>query len=79
MLEKRASRILIEVTAWEHEGMITATVIDARQDEGGGLGEYEFIQLPSQGDRISLPAPNGEIWIWRVLYVEHFPRGGIRF
>jgi hypothetical protein len=31
--------------------MILATVIDAKVEIGGGLGEIEFLQLPSPGDR----------------------------
>jgi hypothetical protein len=50
-----------------------ANVINGQVAVGGGLGEYEFPQLPAPGDHISLPEMSGEIGHWKVLFVEHAP------
>jgi hypothetical protein len=54
--------------------MILANVCDAQTKVGGGLGEYEFLQLPSPGDQILLPQLSGNLGLWRVLYTEHSPK-----
>ena len=54
--------------------MILATVIDSKVEIGGGLGEFEFLQLPAPGDQILLGEPSGELGRWRVLYTEHSPK-----
>jgi len=54
--------------------MVRALLLDATKDVGGGLGEYEFLHLPAQGDRVTLPEPwTGEIGYYDVVRVEHRP------
>jgi hypothetical protein len=54
---------------------ITVRVDELRHDgEIVGRGEYEFIQLPSPGDRLFLHSRGiGPTEIVRVLYAEHHP------
>jgi hypothetical protein len=52
---------------------ILATVLDVKV-KTGTLGEHEFLQMPSPGDRVCLGEASGSLGLWRVLYTEHSPR-----
>jgi hypothetical protein len=54
--------------------VITADVLDIRLKEAALIGNYEFLQLPSPGDRICLAEMSGSLGLWEVKYTEHSPR-----
>lgn len=53
---------------------VIAQVVEVlRDDKVRGRGNYEFAAKPSPNDRLTVPAPNGDLEIMEVLYVEHGP------
>lgn len=53
---------------------IEARVVEVLRDgDTQGRGNYEFLSIPSPGDRVILTAPAGDLDIMKVLYVEHSP------
>jgi hypothetical protein len=42
------------------------------EKDGSGRGEWDFLAIPSRGDRITIPSGRS-IEILEVLYVEHSP------
>jgi hypothetical protein len=53
--------------------VIQAKVLDAHKDREALLGDFEFIQLPSPHDFLTLPGDD-EIGRWRVVSLVHSPR-----
>jgi hypothetical protein len=53
--------------------MIRARVLEITEGRANGRGDFEFVQLPQQGDRISIGNENGDVEMMRVLRIKHLP------
>jgi hypothetical protein len=54
--------------------MPNAWVIEIKSDESQlQRGLFEFVQIPSTGDRIALRADDGTLHAFGVVQIEHYP------
>ena len=54
--------------------MIRARVIEITEEgKNRGRGDFEFVQLPSPGDRVVLGNERGDLDMVRVLRIKHLP------
>jgi hypothetical protein len=53
--------------------MLRATIVEELAEATTGRGDFEFVQLPAQGDRIILPELSGAVGFYRVMRLEHAP------
>jgi hypothetical protein len=53
--------------------MVRARVIEVTGGKAEGRGDYEFVQLPTPGDRATIGNARGDLEMVRVVRIKHLP------
>ena len=53
--------------------MIRCRVIEITNGKAGTRGDYEFVQLPTPGDRMTIGNTRGDLEMLRVVRIKHLP------
>jgi hypothetical protein len=53
--------------------MVRCRVIEVTDGKAGARGDYEFVQIPTPGDRVTLGNTRGDLEMMRVVRIKHLP------